>query len=106
MTSDPILGEIVDRILRVAKPEKIVLFGSRARGSPRRNSDYDILVVQRSRLPRHQRAGPFYAALADLAAEVEVMVFTPQEMRDWRDVPQAFVTTALREGKVIYERKG
>jgi hypothetical protein len=34
------------------------------------------------------------------------MVYTPEEVREWSAVPQAFVTTAVREGKVVYERKG
>jgi hypothetical protein len=45
-------------------------------------------------------------ALADLPVEVEVMVYTPEEVEEWSEVPQAFVTTALREGATIYERRG
>ena len=66
--------------------------------------DFDILVVQRSQVPRFKRSAPIYAALADLPVEVEVVVYTPSEIQDWSDVPQAFVTTAIREGKVLYER--
>lgn len=45
-------------------------------------------------------------ALADFPGEVEVMVYTPEEVEEWSTVPQAFVTTALREGTTIYERSG
>jgi hypothetical protein len=38
--------------------------------------------------------------------EVEVMVYTPQEVEDWDSVPESFVSTALREGLVLYEREG
>ena len=39
-------------------------------------------------------------------SEVEVMVYTPEEVDEWSQVPQAFVTTAVREGTTIYERRG
>jgi hypothetical protein len=43
---------------------------------------------------------------ADLPVEVEVMVYTPEEVDEWSQVPQAFITTAVREGTTIYERRG
>ena len=46
-----------------------------------------------------------YVALADLPVEVDVVVYTPSEIREWSAVPQAFVTTAMREGRVLYERE-
>ncbi|MFH1732644.1 MAG: nucleotidyltransferase domain-containing protein [Planctomycetota bacterium] len=104
MSAETLLDEVVARVRRVLRPEKIVLFGSRARGDSRPDSDYDLLVIQESDKPRYRRAGAAYAALADLP--VEVMVYTPAEAGEWSDVPQAFVTTALREGKVLYEREG
>jgi predicted nucleotidyltransferase len=97
---------MVQRVLRAGQPEKIVLFGSQARNSSHARSDYDLLIVQSSDLPRPARAAAYYRALSDLPVEVDVVVFTPDEIRDWEQVPQAFVTTALREGKTLYERQG
>src|SRR5271157_5952616 len=96
-----IISDIVDRIRSVANPRKIVLFGSRARGDHRPDSDIDLLVIEDSTLPRHRRAIPIYTALADLPSEmeIEVVVYTPAEVEDWRGASAAFVTTALREGK-------
>lgn len=105
MDSEQLLRELVSRIRRAARPEKIVLFGSRARGEAREDSDFDLLLIKPSGRPRHERSRPIYAAVADIPAEVEVVVYTPQEVREWENVPQAFVTTALREGEVLYERK-
>ena len=104
--NDDLVREIVRRIVDVAQPEKVILFGSRARGEARPNSDFDLLVIKQSDQPRYRRSVPLYVALADLAAEVEVMVYTPEEVAEWSEVPQAFVTTAVREGKTIYERRG
>ena len=105
METRDILRQIVDRVRRVADPQRIVLFGSQARSEARENSDFDILVVQPSQAPRFERSAPIYAALADLPVEVEVVVYTPREVEDWSGVPQAFVTTAIREGRVLYERE-
>lgn len=98
------LREVVRRIVQLLDPVKVILFGSRARGDARLDSDFDLLVVQESIEPRHARSAPIYTALADVPIEVEVMVYTPAEIDEWRQVPQAFVTTAIREGQVLYAR--
>jgi len=98
--------EIARRIVRVAHPRKVLLFGSRARGQERPDSDWDILVIADSTEPRCERSAPLYGALRDLRQPVEILVYTPAEVEEWRDVASAFVTTALREGKVLYEDKG
>ena len=102
--NNDLIDDIVRRIVETAQPEKIILFGSRARGDARSNSDFDILVIKESSEPRYRRSVPLYVALADVPAEVEVMVYTPEEIDEWRQVSQAFVTTAVREGTTIYER--
>ena len=102
--SDDLVRDIIRRIVQTAQPDKIILFGSRARGDARPDSDFDVLVIKESSEPRYRRSVPLYVALADLPAEVEVMVYTPEEIDEWRQVSQAFVTTAVREGTTIYER--
>jgi predicted nucleotidyltransferase len=104
--NDDLISDIVRRIVETAQPDKIILFGSRARGDSRPNSDFDVLVIKESSEPGYRRDAPIYLALAGLNAPVDVLVYTPEEVTDWSAVPQAFVTTALREGKVLYERKG
>lgn len=101
--TDGILDELVRRIRRVADPQKIVLFGSRATGTEQLASDYDLLVIQASDQPRYRRSVPLYTALADLSVEVDVVVYTPEEVQEWSAVPEAFVTTVIREGVVLYE---
>ncbi|MEW5724705.1 MAG: nucleotidyltransferase domain-containing protein [Thermodesulfobacteriota bacterium] len=99
-----LLAEIVKRIVDKMDPLKVVLFGSRARGSARPDSDFDLMVIAESDQPRYRRAAALYTNLADLPVEVEIVVYTPQEVEEWRRVPQALVTTALQEGRVLYER--
>jgi len=101
-----LVADIVQRIVRTAQPQKIILFGSRARGNARPDSDFDLLVIKDSDEPGYRRDASLYLALAGLNTPVDVMVYTPEEVREWSTVPQAFITTAVREGKVVYERKG
>ena len=103
-TADATLAEMIRRILAVGEPQKIVLFGSRARGDARADSDYDLLLVEPSVLPRHKRAARYRRALTGLAGAKDILVWTPEEVAQWRDVPNAFVTAAVQEGVVLYER--
>ena len=104
MMSKAVIDEAVRRIVAVARPDKIVVFGSQARGDVHPRSDLEVLVIRDSSEPRYLRSAPLYTALADLPAEIEVFVYTPAEVAEWANVRPALVITALREGEVVYER--
>jgi predicted nucleotidyltransferase len=99
-----LLAEIVRRMLQAGSPERIVLFGSHARGTARHDSDLDLLVVERSSLPRYRRAPKYLRALVGVFPSKDVVVWTPEEIASWRNVPHAFITSVLREGRTLYER--
>ena len=99
-----LLDEIVRRILQVGSPRRIVLFGSRARGDARPDSDIDLLIIEDSDLPRYRRSPRYLRALLGVFPAKDVVVWTPPEVDAWREVPHAFVTSALREGRTLYER--
>lgn len=98
-----LLEEIAQRIVETIHPQSIILFGSRARGDARPESDIDILVIADSKEPRYRRAAPLYGAFSDILVPMDILVYSPEEVKEWSDVYQAFVTTAVREGKIIYE---
>lgn len=102
--TDKLLQEIVQRILAAGSPQRIIMFGSRARGTARPDSDLDLLIIEESDLPRYKRSPRYYLALTGTFADKDIVVWTPQEADDWRNVPNAFITTALREGKTLYAR--
>lgn len=100
-----LMEEIVRRIVDTIHPQKVILFGSRARGYTQPESDIDILVIVNSTQPRHRRSLPLYGALSDILVPMDITVYSPDEVNEWSEVPQAFVTTAVREGKVLYEKQ-
>jgi predicted nucleotidyltransferase len=101
-----LIEDIVHRIVRTISPKKVILFGSRARGDARPESDIDILVIADSTEPRYRRSALLYGALSDILVPMDIMVYNPGEIEEWSDVRQAFVTTAIREGRVLYEDQG
>src|SRR5947209_1574378 len=102
---DPtILADIVKRIVRAAKPEKIVLFGSAARGEMGPDSDYDLLVIKRGKFNRDRVTTMIYRNLSGEAA-VDALVVTPEEVERYRYTHFLVICPALREGKVIYGKK-
>ena len=54
------MDEILEKILQVGEPIKVVLFGSRARGDHHPDSDIDLLIVEQSSLPRYKRSPRYY----------------------------------------------
>ncbi len=103
-----LVQQIVERIVKTCDPEKIVLFGSRARGTHRPDSDIDLLVVVDKPIePRSHRSVPINSALSDLSLGVdkEVIVRTPEEIAEWAGASLAIETKAMREGKVLYEKQ-
>jgi uncharacterized protein len=104
VVTDMLLQEVVARIRSVGDPLKIVLFGSYARNIARHDSDLDILIIEESPLPRSRRAPHYLRALIGVHPAKDVVVWTPSEVAEWAQVPTAFISTVLREGKVLYER--
>lgn len=98
------LGEIVRRLVEAIDPDRIVLFGSRARGDSGPDSDLDLLIVKESDELRHRRAIPAYKALSGLGIPTDIICRTPAEIAEWSRVPNHVITRAIREGKVLYER--
>jgi uncharacterized protein len=101
---DPaILADIVKRVVRAAKPEKIVLFGSAARGEMGPNSDYDLLVIKGGKFNRHRVIVAITRALRGKGAAVDVVVVTSDEAERYRDTHCLVICPALREGRVVYD---
>ena len=96
------LAEIVRRIVRVAAPERIVLFGSAARGEAGPGSDLDLLVIKSGDYHCGRLTEEIYRSLIGVGRAVDVVVVTPKDVDRYRDSPALVIASALREGRVIY----
>ena len=96
------LDDIINRIVHVAQPEKIILFGSAARGEMGPHSDVDILVVKNG-VHRRDLAGRIYENLIGVGAPVDVIVVTSEDLERYKDSHALVIKPALGEGKVVYE---
>ena len=101
--SAEILDEIVKRIVAVADPERIILFGSAVRGQMGPNSDVDLLVV-RADAHRRQLTQRIYRELIGAGQAVDIIVATPSDLERYGDSIGLVYRQALEEGRVIYDR--
>jgi hypothetical protein len=62
-------------------------------------------VIADSDLPRYRRSPPLHGVLSDILIGMDIAVYSRREVEEWSAVPQAFVTTALRQGKVLCEKQ-
>ena len=88
--------------LKQYHPQKIILFGSAARGEADAESDLDMLVIKETREPFVARL-ELMANLCPSGVHADILVYTPEEIRRMLDDENPFITQALREGKILYE---
>jgi len=96
------LKQIMDALKEGFNPSRIFLFGSRANGSARKDSDYDfLLVVEKT---KGSRAGNMIRAatvVEHIDAKVDVLVYSEKEFNEWKDELSSIPETALNTGKEI-----
>lgn len=102
------LKEITSKIVCAVSPQKIVLFGSYARGEENTESDLDLLIIQdKPFVPEDSRLkemGMLWRLLADTKIPKDILIYTPDEVARWKSSLNHIIPTALREGIVLYER--
>lgn len=105
---DDLIQEMVDTIIREADPDAVILFGSRARGNARADSDVDLLIVEREpftpQRSRRQETARLYLALRKLALPKDLLLYSRDEFERLKDSVHHIVGRAQREGRVLHER--
>jgi len=98
-----LLSRISECIVESMQPEKIILFGSHAWGTPDQDSDVDLfVVVPSSDQPSYKRARAVYRSLRDIAVPFDVIVQTREELARTVDIPSSFAHKVMEQGKVLY----
>jgi predicted nucleotidyltransferase len=95
---------IVDRLVLGYAPDRIILFGSRARGAARPDSDVDLLIVKETDRRPIDRRIEVERLLADRALPLDVVVYTPGELRRLFAVGSPFIEDVMEHGRVLYMR--
>jgi len=97
-----LVEEIVRRVLSVGQPERIILFGSAAKGSMTRDSDIDLLVLERSPSNAREEGLRFRAALRGMGYPFDVIVMATERFEESKGVIGGIAYPANRHGRVIY----
>lgn len=86
---EALLQQMVEMIVREVAPETIILFGSRARGDARPDSDVDLLVVENKpfspQRSRRKEAARLYMALRGLAVSKDILLYSRDEFDYWKN---------------------
>ncbi len=99
------IRKMVQRIVEDFDPEKIILFGSHAKGTAGPDSDADFLVVMKIKGSKRKKAIEMDMALAGMGLPKDLILVTPEEVAKHRNLVGSIIYPALREGKVLYERR-
>jgi len=98
------IQQAVDRIATRFHPDKIILFGSQARGQGGPDSDADLLVIMPVAGSKRQQAVQIDLAMEGIPIPIDLIVVTPDEVHKDRETAGTIIGEAMREGRVLYER--
>jgi len=105
---EELLKHMTETIVRELAPEKVVLFGSHARGIANPDSDLDFLVVAGKPFSRHHSRKAemmrLYRRFFDYDIPLDFLLFDQEEVERWQSVENHIIARALAEGRTLYER--
>jgi predicted nucleotidyltransferase len=104
MLSEQTISEITRRLVERFHPQAVILFGSRARGDAREDSDLDLLVVCDVVSDRVTLMNRMDEALWGVPAALDIIPVTQAEFEAHRLRRASVVETAVKEGRVLYQR--
>ncbi|MGA9623408.1 MAG: nucleotidyltransferase domain-containing protein [Bryobacteraceae bacterium] len=101
--NDSLLSEIVRRVLSVARPDRIILFGSAATGEMTKDSDIDLLIVAPTPENRHEERLRIADAIGDIEYPVDVIIIASERFEATKDIIGGIAYPAHKYGRVLYE---
>ena len=103
------LQEMVQVIVNEVDPEMIILFGSYANGSPKEDSDVDLIVIESDpfTLERNQisEENRLWEALSRFRIPKDILVYCQDDVEYWKDSLNNLHAQALRNGNILYQRR-
>jgi predicted nucleotidyltransferase len=102
MIDEQTLQEAVERIVAVARPSRVILFGSYGRGDADAGSDLDLMVIKPQVADRYTEMVRLHEAVGNVGPGVDVLVYSEAEMEERRDWCTSPIYWALREGRTLY----
>ena len=104
MVSQATLIQATNRLVEKFHPQRIILFGSHARGTADERSDVDLLVVASFKGKRRAIVVEMDRALRGIGFARDIFLLTPDEFNRDREIPGTIARPAAKEGKILYER--
>lgn len=98
------IRNITDAIVKNYQPEKIILFGSGARGKYDKNSDLDFFIVKNTEKKWVDRLSEVYGYIRNRTLPVDIIVYTPEQARNRLAINDPFMEE-MNSGKILYEKK-
>jgi uncharacterized protein len=99
-----VLDQIVEQIVKVLDPEKIILFGSHARERANNDSDVDIAIIAQVDEPRRRHLSQIRAGLDYVPVGLDLVIFTPHEWERYGQVKGSFQSEIRETGVLLHER--
>jgi uncharacterized protein len=99
-----VLPDAIQRIVDVLQPQKIILFGSYAYGTPTPDSDVDLLVIMETNASKVERFRAVSRLLYPRPFPLDILVRTPQEVEAAVQRGDFFIREVVEKGYTLYER--
>src|SRR3954447_5085167 len=103
MSSDPAVERVVKIIAEAIHPQKIILFGSRATGTARPDSDLDLVVIYAGEKSKRQVKLDIHRLMEPASLPMDLFVLSPEEMRRQRHVANTLAREVAERGVTVYE---
>ncbi len=97
--------KITEEIKKKYKPKKIIIFGSAAFGKVTKESDLDLFIIKKTSKKWRERIIEVYGYIMDRSIPVDVIVYTPKEVKKRQEIGDFFIEEIFNKGKLVYDKE-